>query len=341
MLPASNRLSGNCFAFPDVCDTPTPAGPVPIPYPNTAQNMEAASFATRVLICGGNAFNMASVIPMTHGDERGCADDTFMQCAIFTSGSPKVIIEGTPAVNLGCTTFQNRDNSVGSQIVPSATNVFYTYAQKTPEQRMTASDVLVMDDALHTPEGKLSADFVAEGIAILKIPIFASDVPARASAAIEKLRMDGARALILDLRGNPGGDVLAAIDFVSEFLPEGNVIAKWIDADGDETVHRSFNAEPNAWPMVVLVDRFTASAAEVVAGALRTHGRAVLLGEKTYGKGTVQAFVGAMAGPAYESIARMVLPDGTNIQGVGIPVDTETLGDGIFAVAIEVFKRQL
>lgn len=321
MLPASNRISGTCFAFPDTCKTPQPSGPpVEIHYPNTAQNSSASTFALRVLICGGNAFNLASTIAMTSGDEPGVAHQTFTGPASFLTGSPKVMIEGTPAVHLQSVTYQNTYNANGTQIVPSATNVFYGYLPDKPMHRVTADDALEMVEALHAPEGKLSWRLLDEGIGWLTIPIFALDVPARASAAIERLHHEGARELVLDLRGNPGGDVLAAIDFASEFLPEGTVIARLIDGDGDETVYRSYNSNPCRWPMTVLVDGFTASAAEIVAGALRAHGRAEVKGGPTYGKNVVQAFVGGLEGPTYAPVARVVLPDGTELQG---PMDSE------------------
>lgn len=324
MLPASNRISGSSFAFPDTCKTPQPTGPpVEIHYPNTAQNSSASTFAQRVIICGGNALNLASTIAVTSGDEAGVAHQTFTGPASFLTGSPKVMIEGTPAVHLQSVTYQNRYNANGTQIVPSATNVFYGYVQNEPLRGVTAEDALEMAETLHAPEGKLSARLLDERMGWLTIPIFASDIAARASAAIARLCSQGAREFVLDLRGNPGGDVLAAIDLASEFLPEGTVIARLIDGDGDETEYRSFNPNPCPLPMTVFVDGHTASAAEIVAGALRAHGRAEVRGGPTYGKNVVQTFVGSLEGPTYATVARVVLSEEAKIQWTGNTINIE------------------
>ena len=321
MLPAANRLGGNCFAFPDVCLTAVFAAPVPIPYPNTGMHTAASVFAMRLLLCGGNALNQASVIATTQGDQAGTLHPTRMGPVTFTGGFAKVIIEGTPAIPLLAPTMQNATNAVGMQIVPSKTNVFYGYAQSPSAEALT-DQMIALESALQSSANCLRDEMVGEGIGRLVIERFTEDVPARAYAALERLRARGARALILDLRGNPGGHVQAAMEFASEFLSEGKVIATLIDAEGDDTVHRSFTKNPCDWPMVVLVDSTTASAAEIVAGALQAHGRAVLVGQTTYGKGTVQTFVPGSEGPTYASVARVVLPDVTAFPGTGIVVST-------------------
>lgn len=321
MLNAANRLAGYCFAFPDVCLTPTPYAPVPVPYPNFGLHVMAEAFSTRVLICGGNALNLASSIPITLGDQPGTAHPTFMGPVSFLTGSPKVIIEGTPAVHLQSTTMQNTFNALGTQLVPSATNVFYGYTCKSLPSQWTLDDAQAMQAQVQGSADVLHLEMVDHDIARLSIRIFSSDLPARAHTLLEKLQRQGLQKLILDLRGNPGGDVHAAIDFASEFLADGLVIATLFDADGDETVYRSYTPNPWNWPLEILVDRLTASAAELFAGALRVHRRAILCGNETYGKGSVQSFVLTGDGQTYTSIARMVLPDGTDLTGRGLAVD--------------------
>lgn len=117
---------------------------------------------------------------------------------------------------------------------------------------------------------------------------FNSTATAQLEDAVQRLIDEGARALVLDLRDNPGGLLDQAIGVSDLFLGEG-VVVKQRSRSGRETVYRSEAGDPGeSLPMVVLVNGGSASASEVVAGALRDHGRAVLVGERTYGKGSVQ-----------------------------------------------------
>lgn len=317
MLPAANRLMGKCYAYPDVCLTPILEIPIPISYENNGWHVAAAVYPQRVLLCAGNAFNQASVIAVTEGDQAGTMHPTTLGPVTFLAGFSKVLIEGTPAIPMLAPTLQNTFNAVGMQLIPSITNVFYGYAHQANESHHVLEHVAEIERTLEQAADSLHEEMVADGVGKLTIGIFAADVPARAHAAIARLRALGARELILDLRGNPGGDVMAAIDFVSEFLRKGEIIATLVDADGDETVYRSFTAAPCELPMTVLVDRHTASAAEIVAGALRAHGRAKVRGGPTYGKNVVQAFVQGSEGPTYATVARVALADGVEIQGAG------------------------
>lgn len=133
MFAASTRGGGQCFAFPDTCNTPTPAGPVPIPYPNTAECAQAAvgTAALYVKIDGQAALHTSTLIPMSSGDEAGSAggvaSGVFMQQAAFKVGSTAVFIEGKPAAMFTSTTAQNGSsaNIPGTQISPSQTKVVY------------------------------------------------------------------------------------------------------------------------------------------------------------------------------------------------------------------------
>jgi carboxyl-terminal processing protease len=108
--------------------------------------------------------------------------------------------------------------------------------------------------------------------------------------AIKKLDGQGMRQLILDLRGNPGGLLDQAIDVASEFLPRGQVIVsvKGRTEYSEPVVYKSSGSEPATVPLVVLINRGTASASEIVAGAIQDHGRGLIVGETSFGKGLVQ-----------------------------------------------------
>lgn len=133
----------------------------------------------------------------------------------------------------------------------------------------------------------------------------------------------GLRGVLLDMRGNPGGLLNEAVRVSDEFLTEG-VIVSTRGRDGqvlDEARARSAGTRPD-WPMVVLVDHYTASAAEIVAGALHDHHRAVLVGQTTWGKGSVQNLIELPDGSALKlTIARYYTPSGVSIQARGIDPD--------------------
>jgi carboxyl-terminal processing protease len=108
--------------------------------------------------------------------------------------------------------------------------------------------------------------------------------------AIVDLRKEGMRQMILDLRGNPGGLLDQAIDVASEFLPRDKVIVsvKGRSEYHEPAVYKSNGSEPEDVPLVVLINRNTASASEIVAGAIQDHGRGLVVGETSFGKGLVQ-----------------------------------------------------
>jgi carboxyl-terminal processing protease len=108
--------------------------------------------------------------------------------------------------------------------------------------------------------------------------------------AITKLKNQGLRQLVLDMRGNPGGLLNQAIDVASEFLPRGQVVVsvKGRTEYSEPIVYKSSGSDPEDVPLVVLINRGSASATEIVAGALQDHGRGLLVGETSFGKGLVQ-----------------------------------------------------
>ena len=135
MIPAStNSPAGQCFAFPDTCKTPTPGGPVPIPYPNIAMLQQAVSptLAMTVKIVGFNAATVNTQIAMSSGDEAGTAGGGVISNMIkgpckFKLGSQTVKMQGFSAVYLGSLIGQNNASNAnmpaGSQITPSQPTV--------------------------------------------------------------------------------------------------------------------------------------------------------------------------------------------------------------------------
>ena len=129
-MPASTNANGQCFAIPDVCKTPTPGGPVPIPYPNIGMVPRATKVSKKVKIVGMDVVIENSEIPMSQGDEAGTAGGVVsgknMDKVIFKKGSTKVIIEGKGCAYLTCMTAHNGANAnmpAGNQIAPSQAKV--------------------------------------------------------------------------------------------------------------------------------------------------------------------------------------------------------------------------
>ncbi len=142
--------------------------------------------------------------------------------------------------------------------------------------------------------------------------------------AVESMRHKGdVRGILLDLRDNPGGLLDQAIAVADEFLEEG-VIVSTRGRDGRELAvagARKSGTRP-AWPLVALVNGYTASAAEIVAGALRDHHRALIVGTRTFGKGSVQNVIELPDASALKlTVARYYTPSGRSIQAEGIEPD--------------------
>jgi len=134
---------------------------------------------------------------------------------------------------------------------------------------------------------------------------------------LDKLKDQGMRQVILDMRGNPGGLLNQAIDVASEFLPRGLVVVsvKGRTEYSDPIVYKSTGADPEDVPLVVLINRGTASASEIVAGAIQDHGRGLIVGETSFGKGLVQhVFLLPFSTGLTLTTARYYTPYGRSLQ---------------------------
>ncbi len=138
---------------------------------------------------------------------------------------------------------------------------------------------------------------------------------------LESLKKQGMKKLILDLRGNPGGNVDVAVTIADELLPDGRIVYT-LDKEGNERDYDGSDGKSLGMPMVVLVDGNSASSSEILAGAIKDTGAGVLMGTKTFGKGIIQNVYGIGDGSAIKvTAARYYTPKGVNIQGVGIEPD--------------------
>ncbi|HNV71665.1 MAG TPA: S41 family peptidase, partial [Candidatus Ozemobacteraceae bacterium] len=142
----------------------------------------------------------------------------------------------------------------------------------------------------------------------------------KAMLALEK---GGAKALILDVRNNPGGLLTAAVEVCRKFIPKGDIVSIK-GRDGEKNTYGSFFQSHPLIPMVLLINEGSASASEIVAGALKDNRRAVIIGKKSFGKGSVQTVISLTDGSAIAlTTALYYSPAGVNIHKKGIEPDIE------------------
>lgn len=167
----------------------------------------------------------------------------------------------------------------------------------------------------------IATDLLPDQVGLIVVPTFHQGAGREVRNAVRDLRRRDAAGLILDLRGNPGGLLSEAVETASAFLDGGHIVTY---ARRDEPPQR-LNAEgtgDTSTPLVVLVDGSTASAAEVVAGALQDRDRAVIVGARTFGKGSVQEPRVLPDGSSLAlTVARYSLPSGRSVEGVGVEPD--------------------
>ena len=180
-----------------------------------------------------------------------------------------------------------------------------------------------------------------EGYGYIRISSFQAKTGENVVEAIDELKKNGKlRGLVLDLRNNPGGVLNAAVSVSDAFLDGGLVV--YTDGRIEDSKMR-FSASPGdlleAAPVVVLINAGSASASEIVAGALQDHKRAVIMGEKTFGKGSVQTILPTSNGGAVKlTTARYYTPSGRSIQAEGIVPDVAISHVKVEAVAQSEFE---
>lgn len=165
------------------------------------------------------------------------------------------------------------------------------------------------------------------GVAHIRLNEFNAQADAQLREVLRRAQAAGAWGVVLDLRDNPGGYLEQAVAVADEFLSEGPVVTER-GRNGAETVHRSTDAGvAESMPIVVLINGGSASASEIVAGAIQARGRGQLVGEVSYGKGSVQLPLELSDGSELRvTIARWYTPDGRLIQGSGLTPDVIVQG---------------
>ncbi|MDA1097250.1 MAG: S41 family peptidase, partial [Chloroflexi bacterium] len=200
--------------------------------------------------------------------------------------------------------------------------------------------IVIVREAISVPT--VEVELVRDGVAWIRLSGFAKQTDEDLLGQLRALDLSETR-IILDLRNNPGGLVDTAIGVATEFLADDAIVFLERDRSGTETPrYARGNAVAAQVPMVVLVNRGTASASEIVAGALQTNQRAVLIGETTFGKGSVTALRTLSTGSGLTvTSARWLTPDGQLIEALGLTPDIDAVDDPTTAESDEALERAI
>ena len=258
------------------------------------------------------------------GIEIGIRDD------VLTIIAP---IEDTPAYKAGLTSGDKivkiggeltRDmrltDAVGKMRGEKGTEVTITIWR---EKENGLFDVTIVRDKIEI-KGVREARIFESDIGYIKLTNFNSLVTKELDEALTRLNQQGMKALIIDVRNNPGGLLNAAVEAAERFIPEGRVI---VTTGGKENVqHMKFTSSGGhtqpEYPIVILINQGSASASEILSGALQDHKRAILVGMKTFGKGSVQTVIPLKDGSALRlTTSRYFTPDGRQIHNIGVVPD--------------------
>ena len=184
-------------------------------------------------------------------------------------------------------------------------------------------DIKVIRAIIQIPETDDGLD-VKSNVYHIALYEFTSNSAQLFNGAFVRFKASGSRRLVIDLRGDPGGYLDAAVDVASHFLPKGaTVVTEDFDGKQRNEVHTSFgyNDLPTKTKIVVLIDGGSASASEILAGALQDNHVATLIGTKSFGKGSVQQLIPLDGGSLKVTVARWITPAGHWIMGNGVTPD--------------------
>ncbi len=156
----------------------------------------------------------------------------------------------------------------------------------------------------------------------IKITNFSEHTGKEFKEIMTELESKGMKGFILDLRQNPGGVITSCVEIAQEIVPAGTIVSV-IRRDGEKEVYTS-NLEQSKFPIVVLIDQNSASASELLSGALQDTKAALIVGKKSYGKGSVQTVIPMFQDDGLKlTIAKYYTPNGRSIDGIGILPDVE------------------
>ena len=247
------------------------------------------------------------------------------------------LVEGAPASEL---TFEEVAMKIRGEVGTQVTLTVRRYEDKAAG-KYDDKEIKITRDLIHvkTAEGQMLED----GIGYLRIASFGSSTDKEFKEALAKLKSENMKGLIIDLRLNHGGLLTTCVKIAKEIVPKGPIVSI-VYRDGSKEEFTS-GLEKNDLPMVVLIDGDSASASEILAGALQDTGAATVVGVTSYGKGSVQSIrqlPGTNDGLKL-TVAKYFTPSGRSIDGVGITPDVKEEGDKAEQLekAIELLKEKI
>jgi carboxyl-terminal processing protease len=236
------------------------------------------------------------------------------------AGSPAAkagIVGGDIIVSVGGQSLAGKSEEAGSALIKgragTAVELGIRHNGKVRKVDVTRAEVVipVVASTMRTYDGKKIAD--------VALATFSSGAHAEVRAAVDKLLGQGAKGIVFDLRHNGGGLVVEARLIASIFLPDGPIVTTRGRTQPTVTLTAIGDAIPTSIPVAVLVDKDTASAAEIVSGALQDRHRATIVGTHTFGKGVFQEVSPLSNGGALDiTVGEYFLPSGRNLGGGGI-----------------------
>ena len=247
----------------------------------------------------------------------------------YDTGYAKIsgVIDGTPASQSdievgdyiikvdGVDTYEMTLTDVVAMIRGDAGTQVVLTLNRNGEER----EVTVTRQNIETPT--VQYELLDNGIAYITITEFDDVTTAQFAEAKAQMETDNAKGLILDLRGNPGGSLATVVDICEMMLPEGMIVYTE-DKYGNRVEYKCDGENEFTLPLVVLIDGGSASASEILAGAIKDYELGTLVGTTTYGKGIVQKIFSYEDGSAVKiTVSKYYTPNGYNIHGVGIEPD--------------------
>ncbi|WP_196592789.1 S41 family peptidase [Pectinatus sottacetonis] len=266
--------------------------------------------------------NVIAVMKNTPGENAG-----------IKPGDEIIAIDDTPAKDFS---FEQIASHIRGPVGTSVTLTIKN-AQGTKQIKITRATIKT---------ATVSHQMLKNNIGYIRIGMFAENTGNEFTTAYDDLQKQNMKGLIIDLRSNPGGLLTSCVQIAKQLVPKG-IIVSTVDRNGKKEVFQSDLAQTK-YPIVVLINKNSASAAEILSGALQDTKAATLVGTKSYGKGSVQQIIPLGSGRALKiTIAKYYTPSGRSIDGIGIepdvPVQLNLNGtiDNQLETAINVLKEKM
>lgn len=238
-------------------------------------------------------------------------DDSPAEKAGLLSGDKILAVDGESTMGLSV------DAAVSKIRGEKGTKVVLSIYREKGDQNL---EVEIIRDDIYIKS--VSSEMRADGLYLLEINSFNEDTLTLFNQAVREIEEKNPKGIILDLRNNPGGFLETSVDVAGEWIEEGVVVSEAYSEGQKEEHKASGRARLKDYPTIVLVDGGSASASEIVAGALQDYNKAEILGEKTFGKGSVQSWHSLSDGSSIKiTTAKWLTPNGNSINEQGITPD--------------------